>query len=225
MGGGGGWGGIGGMGGGGWGGVGGVGGVGGSAWSGVSSVSGVGGSNRRSVGRRSNIVNDNVISFMNRPSPSSRASIDTKSRDVQSEPRKGVFEDKPKDSVQVLKDTVKDLASFVRDYPTIQTKLWSSRKKSDSRLAASMFKKSAELLSVIGTSQPPLGQILSPRGANVVGFIGSDGRVVSAPFMNILENIPIVASNNASNYRDLVRNSIDFTHQMVNVHSRFKKNK
>jgi hypothetical protein len=169
------------------------------------------------LGGWNNIGNpyNNAISFMNAPSPL-RGSI----RKIRDEIKLDQSRNK-----RLLKPTINDLITFVRDYPIMQTKLWSMRRSKDSRLAESVFRRSAELLSVVATNQPPLAQILNPRENSVIGFVGPDGRVASAPFMGILENIPIVTSNNGSNYRGLIRDSITFTHQLSNVHSRFKKKK
>lgn len=127
--------------------------------------------------------------------------------------------------VQELKSTVRKMASFVRDYPKIQSKAWSAKKVRDADLASSVFKRATDLLAVVATETPPLGQVVDADGRNVIGFMNQSGVIVPAPMMSTVPGIPVVVSNNRLKYNALLKDAVAFSNQYSAAMARFKKSK
>jgi hypothetical protein len=126
-------------------------------------------------------------------------------------------------AIKNMKKDIRLIASFIRDFPKLQTKLWASQNKEDAKLAKSLFDKSKRLLAVLATDKPPLGQFVDTAGKNVIGFISLSGEMAAAPMMTIIPSIPIVRANNQTKYTNLLKQSIEFVSEMYQAKKRFGK--
>jgi hypothetical protein len=127
--------------------------------------------------------------------------------------------------VQELRGTVRNMVSFVRDYPRIQSRAWSDKRAVDSALASSVFRRASDLLAVVASDTPPLGQVVSASGDRVIGFMNQSGAVVPAPMMSTVPGVPVVVSNNQRKYSALLRDAVAFSNQYSAAMARFKKSK
>ena len=124
-----------------------------------------------------------------------------------------------------LKGSLGKMWAYLRDYPSLSTKMWKGKARKDSSTAANLQRKVGRLMKVVGGSKPPLAQILEPQQTAVIGYVDDNGRAVPAPLLPVVQEIPVVRSNNQRKYVHLYRNAIDFATEYAYMQSHYSSKK